>query len=155
MRDAIRAFAPGLGERAAILAHLIGRQAVHVGLPGRDQLLRPLVELLEIVGRVVQVLAPVEAEPPDVAHDLVGVLLRLLHRIRVVEAQVAAAAELLRDAEVDADGLGVADVQAAVRLRWKARDDAPPFLPEVTSCDTISRMKSRGAASALGVVMGR
>jgi pyridoxamine 5'-phosphate oxidase len=26
-------------------------------------------------------------------------------------------------------------------------------LPDVTSCDTISRMKSRGAASALGVVM--
>jgi pyridoxamine 5'-phosphate oxidase len=29
----------------------------------------------------------------------------------------------------------------------------PLFLPDVRSCDTISRMKSRGAASALGVVM--
>ena len=156
---AIRALAARLGERAAVLAHLVGGQAVDVGLARLDELLGPLVELLEVVGRVKQVLAPVEAEPADVPHDLVGVLLRLFHRVGVVEAQVAAAAEFLRDAEIDADGFGVADVQAAVRLRRKAGDHTPPFLPEITSCETISRMKSRGAASgplsALGVSMSR
>ena len=92
-------------------------------LPSPHELLGPLIELLEIVGRVVQVLAPVEAEPPDVALDLVDVLLRFLDGVRVVEAQIAPAAELLRDAEIDADRLGVADVQAAVRLRGESRDD--------------------------------
>ncbi len=41
--------------------------------------------------------------------------------VGVVEAQVAAAAELLGDAEVEADGLGVADVEVAVGLGGKAR----------------------------------
>ena len=118
-----RAFAPRLGERAAILAHLVGGQAVDVRLALAYELLSPLIELLEIVGRVVQVLAPVEAEPPDVALDLVDVLLRFLDGVRIVETEIAPPAKLLGDAEVDADGLGVADVQAAVRLRGKSRDD--------------------------------
>ena len=41
--------------------------------------------------------------------------------IRVVEAHVAAAAVHLGLSEVEAHGLGVADVQVAVRLRRKAR----------------------------------
>ena len=64
-------------------------------------------------------LAPVEPEPADVGLDGVDVLLLFLHRVGVVEAQVAAAAELAGDAEVEADGLGVADVEVAVRLRGK------------------------------------
>ena len=48
--------------------------------------------------------------------------------IRVVHAQIADAAELARDAEVQADGLRVADVQITVRLRRKARVDARIFL---------------------------
>ena len=66
-------------------------------------------------------LAPVEAEPAHVALDGVDVLLLLLGRVGVVEAQMAAPAELLGDAEVEADRLGVADVQIAVRLGRKAR----------------------------------
>ena len=59
--------AAGLGERAAVLADLVGRQVVDVRVAGADEVDRPVVELLEVVGRVVQVLAPVEAEPADVA----------------------------------------------------------------------------------------
>jgi hypothetical protein len=70
---------------------------------------------------VVEVLAPVEAQPAHVALDGVDVLLLLLGRVGVVEAQVAAAAELPRDAEVEADRLGVPDVQVAVGLGRKAR----------------------------------
>src|SRR5690606_8656560 len=46
-----------------------------------------------------------------------------LCRIRVVEAQVAQAVELGGDAEVQADRLGVADVQVAVGLGRKAGAD--------------------------------
>ena len=62
-------------------------------------------------------LAPVEAEPPHVRRDRVDVLLALLGRVRVVEAEVAAPAELLRQAEVEADRLRVADVEIPVGLR--------------------------------------
>ena len=120
---AVRAIATGFCQRAAIFAHLVGRQAVDVRLAISNELLGPLVELLEIVRRVIQMLAPIEAEPLDVALDLVDVFLRFLDRVRVVEPEIAAAAELLRHAEVDADRLGVADVQAAVRFRGKPRDD--------------------------------
>src|SRR5262249_29989733 len=42
-------------------------------------------------------------------------------RIRIVEAEVGLAAEFFRQAEVEADGFRVPDVEIAVRLRRKAR----------------------------------
>src|SRR5437588_564846 len=70
---------------------------------------------------MVEVPPPVEAQPANVALDGVDVLLVLLDRVGVVVAQVAAPAELLGNAEVERDRLGVADVQVAVRLGRKAR----------------------------------
>ena len=115
-----RAVLAGLGQRAAVDPHLLRRLVVDIGLAGLDQHLGPFVELLEIIRGMKQVLAPVEAEPAHVVLDGVDILLLLLGRIGVVEPQVAAAAELLGDAEVEADRLGMADVQVAVRLRRKA-----------------------------------
>ena len=87
-------------------------------------MLGPFVELLEIVRRVVEVVAPVEAQPADVALDGVDIFLLLLGGIGVVEAEGAAAAELLGHAEIEADRLGMADMEVAVRLRGKPGDDA-------------------------------
>src|SRR5262249_54484707 len=97
---------------------------VDIGLAGTNQIFGPGVELLEIVGRMVEVLAPVEAEPMHVGLDGVDILLLLPGRIGVVEPQVTATAELLRYAEIEADRLGVADVEVAVRLRRKPGDDS-------------------------------
>ena len=118
-----RAVPAGLGQRAAIDAHLLVGLVVNVGLAVANQILRPLVELLEVIRRVIEVLAPVEAKPLHIALDRVDVFLLFLGGVGVVEAQMAAAAELLRDAEVEADRLRVADVQIAVRLRRKPGDD--------------------------------
>src|SRR5262245_57670321 len=76
---------------------------------------------------MIEVLAPVEAEPQHVLLDGVDVLLLFLGGIGVVKAQVAAAAELLRDAEVQADRLGVPDMQVSVRFGREAGDDG--FVP--------------------------
>ena len=73
---------------------------------------------------MVQMLAPVEAKPAYVPLDGVDVFLLLLHGIGIVEAKVAAAAVFDRKSEVQADRLCVAEMQIAVRLWWKARDDA-------------------------------
>ena len=69
--------------------------------PVLDQVDGPRVELLEVVGRVEELAAPVEAEPADVGLDRVDVRLLLLLGVGVVEPEVAAAAELARDAEVE------------------------------------------------------
>ena len=90
-----RAVLAGLGQRAAVDADLVLALVVDIGLAGADQVLGPAVEPLEIVGGVVEVLAPIEAEPAHVALDGVDIFLLFLGRIGVVETQMAAAAEFL------------------------------------------------------------
>jgi hypothetical protein len=68
------------------------------------------------------VVGPSFDEPPDIGGDGVDVLNILLGGVGVVHAEIALSAELARDAEVEADGLGVADVKVAVGLRRKAGD---------------------------------
>ena len=121
---AVRALLARLGERAAVLADFVGAQVAHVGLALLDEPDGVLVQLLEVIGGVVPPVFPVEAQPADILLDGLDVLHLLLHRVGVVEAQVALAAEFRRDAEVNANGLGVADVQIPVRLRREAGVDA-------------------------------
>ena len=102
---------------------------------------RPLVELAEVVGGVAEAL-PLEAEPADVFLDGVDVLLLFFFGIGVVEAQVGFAAELVGEAEIEADGLGVADVEVAVGLGWKARlDDGVAVLFGAHILGDLSRRK--------------
>ena len=65
----------------------------------------------------------------NIFHYGVYIFYVLLHRIGIVEAQVAQPAVLLRQPEVDADGFGVADVQIAVRLRREPGVDFPAEAP--------------------------
>jgi hypothetical protein len=126
---AIRTFLPRLGERAAILANLLGRQTIDVRQAVLDQVHGILVEPLEVVGRKVRTVVPPEAQPLNVFLDGVDVLDIFFCRVRIVEAQVARAAEFLGDTKVQANGLGVADVQIAVGLGRKTRRDLPTVLP--------------------------
>mmetsp|Transcript_32865 Transcript_32865/g.103195 ORF Transcript_32865/g.103195 Transcript_32865/m.103195 type:complete len:666 (+) Transcript_32865:1087-3084(+) len=115
--------AAGRGERAAVLAHLLRRQLVHVCQPLAHQLLRVRVELLKVVAGVRQPVGPVKAEPAHVRENGVDVLALLLLRVGVVEPHVRPPAKLLAQAKVDADALCVADVEVAVWLGREARHD--------------------------------
>ena len=114
------AVAPGtfpsrLRQSAPVLADFVGGETVHVGVAVQDELLGVPVELLKVVRGVVQVLAPVEAQPLDVGQDGFYVLDVLPRGVGVVEAHMAAGAVvLLAHAKVEADGLGVPDVQVSV-----------------------------------------
>ncbi len=108
------------GERAPVFTNLLAVQAADVGVSFLNELFGPFVELLEVVRRVEFAVFPGEAQPADVFLDRVDVLDVFLRRVRVVEPQIALAAKFLRDAEVEADRLGVADVQVAVGLGRKA-----------------------------------
>src|ERR1051326_6948131 len=114
-------------QGSSVAADLVRRLAVDVGQPLDHEVLGKLIELLEVVRREMQ-RRPFEAEPANVFLDRLHVLHVFLGRIRVVEAQVAGTPELLRDAEVQADGFRVADVQVAVRLGRKSRGDPAPVL---------------------------
>ena len=111
-------------QRAAHRPHLVGGRVVDIGEAGANEVLCPVVQRLEIVRRMVQMLAPVEAKPVYVPLNGVDVFLLLLHGIGIVEAKMAAAAVLDAKSEIQADRLCVAEMQIAVRLRWKARNDA-------------------------------
>ena len=114
---AVGALLARFGQRAAVGADLIGGKVVHIGFALLDQIFGPLVELLEVVGGKVEVVSPVEAEPVDALLDGVDVFQLFLGRIRVVETEMAASAEIPGETEVEADGLGMADMEIAVRLR--------------------------------------
>jgi hypothetical protein len=141
-----RAVLAGRGEGAAVLADLVGGEVVDVGLAGLDEMDRPLVELVEVVGGVVEMLAPVEAEPADVFLDRVDVLLLFLDRVGVVETEMAPSAELLRDPEVERDRLRVADVEVSVRLRREAGHDfRDPAGAQVGGDDLADEIASFGS----------
>jgi hypothetical protein len=79
-----------------------------------------------------------------VALDGVDELLLFLGRIGVVETQVAVTAELLGNAEIETDRLGVADMEIAVRLRWKPGDDlAGAAICEIGLDDVANEVATR------------
>ena len=114
----MRARRTGLGQRAAGAANLVRRQAADVGLAPLDELLGESVKLREVI-RGKGGSLPVEAEPGDVALNRLDEVRVLPLGVRVVVAQVRLAAELLGDAEIQTDRLGMADVQVAVGLGRK------------------------------------
>ena len=126
---AVRTRGPGLGHRAASRPDLLQARAVHVRLPVANQLKSMAIELLEVVGHVARGPVPLEAQPAHVLLYRPRVALVLGRRVRVVEAEVAAAPILLRDLEVETDRRGMADVQEAVRLRGEACGDDAAVLP--------------------------
>ena len=110
----------GDADVAPVGLELLWRQLADVGQPLLDELHGILVVLLEVVGAVEKAVAPVKAQPMDILLDGVHVLGVLLSGVGVIHAEVAETAELLGGAEVDAQGLAVADVQVAVGLRREA-----------------------------------
>ena len=120
---AIRAVAARLRQRAAHCPHLVGRCVVDIGVAGSDQMLGPVVELLEIVRRVIEVPAPIKAEPAHIAFDRIDIFLLLLGRVCIVETQMAASAEFLGDTEIEADRFGVPDMKITVGLGREAGHD--------------------------------
>ena len=116
-------FLPGSVSVPRLDADLLLRLVVDIGEAIADQSLRPFIEAIEIIRGVERLAGPIVAEPAHIGLDGVDIFLLFLGRIGVVEAQVAVAGKLLRDAEIERDRLGVADMQVAVRLRREPGHD--------------------------------
>ena len=143
--------APGRNTDAApVLTKLLRGQLADVGEAFPDEAHRLTVILLKVVGSIEKAVAPIEAQPMDVPLDSVHELHVLLGGVGVVHPQVAKAAELLRRAEIDGQGLAVADVQISVGLRRKAGVDGHPL--ELSAGGDILRNERVDEVAALAAL---
>ncbi len=83
-------------------------------------MLRPGVELIEIIRGEAHRSGPLEAQPADVLFDGIDVRLLFFGRVGVVKAQMTLTTQLLCQPEIQTDRLGVADMQKAVGLRGES-----------------------------------
>ena len=128
---------------------------VDVGEALLDEVLSPLVDLLEVVAGVPCVAIGLEAEPAHVLDDGIDVFGVFGDRVGVVEPQRAHTTELLGDTPVDADRLGMPDVQVAVRFRWEAGLDAlEATLGEVGAREVAYEVRCGWCAARSGGVGG-
>ncbi len=133
-----------LGQGAAVLPDLLVGQVTHVGQAVVHEALGQLVHAREVVGRE-QHRGRREAEPAHVVLDRLDVLDVLLGRVGVVVAEVAGALVVAGQPEVEADRLGVADVQVAVGLgREAGRDPGVPAGGQVGVDDVAEEVGALG-----------
>ena len=153
-----------------VLRHLFRVQVAHVGLAPADEFHREGEHLLKIIrgeerlersarglrgqhrgpadiaGHLAAqaVVGPTANEPIDIGLDGLDVLDLFLGGIGVIHPQVAASVRLPGDAEIEANGFRMADVQVAIGLRRKA-GDAERVLPGLQiSRDNIADEVCRG-----------
>ena len=112
-----------------MIPHFFPCQAVYVGVALVHELQGVGVELIEVIGGEVQTIFPVESQPPDIPLDPLYEVHVLRLWIRVVEPEVAQAAILFRHPEIQADRLGVADMEIAVWFGGKSSHHLAPELP--------------------------
>ena len=111
-----------LGQGPSVGPDLVGAEVADEGQPLLDQSHGALVHLIEIVRRPKPVL-PLKAQPSYIFFDGVHILHVFLDRVGIVIPQITSAVVLLRCHEVQADGLGVTNMQVAVRLRRESRQN--------------------------------
>jgi len=142
---------PRFVEAAAPLPHLLDGLAVDVGLALLDEANGESEEFVEIVGRKVQAVTPVETEPPHIFLNRADELVLFDARVGVVEPKVAHRCRHgLGEAEIQADALGVPDVQIAIGLGREPREHTPAVFPVRTYSSTISRTKLGSFSGAWG-----
>ncbi len=143
---AVRTRNTGLRQRPARRAQRLRRLAIDVGESLQDEPFGERVQRVVVIGRVIAVRSPIVAEPADRRGDRILVFDVLLERIGVVEAQVTGSAIVRGEAEIEDDRLRVTEVQVAVGLRWKPRDDAAAVrvVRIVLGNDRAQEVRARG-----------
>jgi hypothetical protein len=124
----------------------MGAQIVNVGLLLLDEHDGIFIELIKIVRCIIQPIAPIEPEPSDVLHDGIYIFNILLARISVIESQIAEAFIFSGESKVEADGLGMSDMEVTIRLRGEpCMDAAFVFVVlHVFGHDIVDKIRGRG-----------
>ncbi len=115
----------GACEVTTVGLHVFGRLLVHVGQALLNQVHGAAVHEVKVIAGEIQIAFaigtfPVKAQPLNGILDAVHVFLVFFFGVGVVKTQVAHAAIVFGQAEVQANGLGMAHVQVAVGLGREA-----------------------------------
>jgi len=97
---------------------------------------------------------PAEPEPLDITSNRVDVFNALLFGVGIIEAQVAVATVIPGDTEVEADRLGMTDVQITIRFRRKAGNYLRNLARGQVGIDDIADKFELSLVSALESDMG-
>ena len=116
----VRTVLARFSQRAPERTDLLSGEAVDIGMTTVDQLLGKFVQFVEIVGCVVKVTTPVEAEPLDRFDDGIDILLIFFFGVGVIETEVTDATVITGKTEVKADALGMTDMEVSIRFRWES-----------------------------------
>ena len=115
-----------------------GTGAIHKRITRFDQLDCKIVQLLTII-RCEMLIAPLEAQPFKVCLDGFHVLDAFFFRIGVVKTQIAGAAVVFGDSKIQANRLGMPDMQIPIGLGRKAGGNpSPVFAGFEVGIDDIS-----------------
>ena len=87
------------GIGAAVLAHLLAGQVIHISLALGDELLSVLVALIKIIAAVEDTAVGVGTQPVQILDDTVDVLLAFAGGVGVVQTQIEFAAVLVQKME--------------------------------------------------------
>src|SRR5215472_1862491 len=140
-----------LGQRPAQLTELVGSRAIDVGQTCFDEVPGELVKPVEVVRSVVKVLTPIETQPSDRLFDGVLVLDVLFDGVGIVKAEMADAAILCGEAEIEADGLGMPNVKVAIGLWREASNHSSAILAATAMLrdDLAQEIRTRRAGRIL------
>jgi len=131
---------------------LFGRLFVHISVACLNQCFGRAVHKVKVVaglvGFVITWLAPVKTQPTYRVDDAVDVFGVFFFGVGVVKTQVANAAIVTRQAKVQANAFGVANVQVAVGLWGKAGAN---FGRVRLACCVVGRVAGAAGPTALGV----
>ncbi len=119
----VRAFLAGFGQGAAGGGDFLGSLVVDISQAFFDHHDRIVVHLLKVIRGIAHFAIPFKAEPADIFLDGLDVFDVFLAGVGVVHAQVAFPVVVAGDAEVDIEGLGMADMEIAVGFRREAGAD--------------------------------
>ena len=115
-----RAIFTRLSQSATVFARLIRTQIAHIGFALFNQVYRPGMQLVEVIGGIAHLSGPLKTQPANIIFDGVDVFLILFFRVGVIETQIADTAELLRNTKVQANGLSMTNMQITIWLRREA-----------------------------------
>ena len=115
---AVWAFCTRLGRSALLCGDVFRRLFVDVSLAFLNQADGKVPQLLEVIGCIIFI-SPLESEPLDVFLDGFHVFHIFFGGVGIVKAEVAYTAIAGCDSEIQADGLGVSDVEVSV---WLGRE---------------------------------
>jgi hypothetical protein len=111
-----------------MLPDLVRAQAVHVSLAALNELDGKLEKLFKIIGGIKKTVSPVEPQPVDIINDGFHIFEGLASRVSVIHAKITRTIVLGCDAEIKANRFCVANVEVAVRFRWKSSGNTTSML---------------------------